>query len=199
MFYYLFCGSGWEEAGRRLGFINPVPVRFSSWFQELKLQTVFMFSDDTRMEDMSQDLFDCDSETPDLLLQHLPPPPPPPWTDSLLLHSHFLQSVCSLQRLDSSSRALDDLCLTPGCDGGSAVAETVSLLLDCVVASCRDPPAPGLPDPLPRACQVASRALDVLCSPGRPSVEVTRRVEEALRALTQTLLGSKRPGRVSNV
>ncbi|XP_043962034.1 meiosis-specific protein MEI4 isoform X2 [Gambusia affinis] len=179
-------------------------------------------ADEAIMEDLSQDLFgpgspafgadpppDCDSETPDFLLQDPPfpfplplplplPPPPPPsrlqsdsWSDSLLPHMRFLQSLCSLQRLDGSSVAL-----APEGHGGSAASETIFLLLDSVAAACGAPPPPGLPDLLPQACRVASRALDLLCS-GRPSADLQRCVEEALRELTRTLLHSQRPGRAA--
>ncbi|KAM4712919.1 meiosis-specific protein MEI4 isoform 1-T2 [Anableps anableps] len=169
-------------------------------------------ADHTILEDLSQDLFgpgssafsadpppDCDSETPDLLL---PEPPPPsrqqgdPWSDALLPHMRFLQSLWSLQRLDSSSRAFEAQCLTPEGAGGSVVAETVCVLLDSVVGVCRDPPAPGLPDLVLQACQAASRALDLLCS-RRPSVDLMRRVEEPLRELTQMLLRSRHPCRAA--
>ncbi|XP_014909941.1 meiosis-specific protein MEI4 [Poecilia latipinna] len=169
-------------------------------------------ADEAIMEDLSQDLFgpgspafsadpppDRDSETPDLLL-HYPPPPPPlpssssrlqtdPWSDALLPHMRFLQSLCSVQRLDGSSVAL-----APEGHGGSAASETVFLLLDSVAATCRAPLPPGLPDLLPQASRAASRALDLLCC-GRPSVDLQRRLEEALRELTQMLLHSQRPGR----
>ncbi|XP_008395234.1 meiosis-specific protein MEI4 isoform X2 [Poecilia reticulata] len=168
-------------------------------------------ADGAIMEDLSQDLFgpgspafsadpppDRDSETPDLLLHSPPPLPPPPsrlqsdpWSDALLPHMRFLQSLCSLQRLDGSSAAL-----APEGHGDSAASETVFLLLDSVAAACRAPPPPGLPDLLPQACRVASRALDLLCS-GRPSADLRRRLEEALRELTRTLLHSQRPGRAA--
>ncbi|XP_032440856.1 meiosis-specific protein MEI4 [Xiphophorus hellerii] len=175
-------------------------------------------ADEAIMEDLSQDLFgpgspafgddpppDRDSETPDLLLQDLPLPPPlsppplpppsrlqsDPWSDALLPHMRFLQSLCSLQRLDGSSAAL-----APEGHGGSAASETILLLLDSVAAACGAPTPPGLPDLLPQACRAASRALDLLCS-GRPSADLRRRVEEALRELTRTLLHSRRPGRAA--
>ncbi|XP_014831113.1 PREDICTED: meiosis-specific protein MEI4-like [Poecilia mexicana] len=173
-------------------------------------------ADEAIMEDLSQDLFgpgspafsadpppDHDSETPDLLLHYPPPPPPPPlpssssrlrtdpWSDALLPHMRFLQSLCSLQRLDGSSVAL-----APEGHGGSAASETVFLLLDSVAVACRAPLLPGLPDLLPQACQAASRALDLLCC-GRPSLDLRRRLEEALRQLTQMLLHSPRPGRAA--
>uniref|UniRef100_A0A3B3VG83 Meiosis-specific, MEI4 homolog (S. cerevisiae) n=1 Tax=Poecilia latipinna TaxID=48699 RepID=A0A3B3VG83_9TELE len=114
-----------------------------------------------------------------------------PWSDALLPHMRFLQSLCSVQRLDGSSVAL-----APEGHGGSAASETVFLLLDSVAATCRAPLPPGLPDLLPQASRAASRALDLLCC-GRPSVDLQRRLEEALRELTQMLLHSQRPGRVS--
>uniref|UniRef100_A0A3B5R0G1 Meiosis-specific, MEI4 homolog (S. cerevisiae) n=1 Tax=Xiphophorus maculatus TaxID=8083 RepID=A0A3B5R0G1_XIPMA len=110
-----------------------------------------------------------------------------PWSDALLPHMRFLQSLCSLQRLDGSSAAL-----APEGHGGSAASETILLLLDSVAAACGAPTPPGLPDLLPQACRAASRALDLLCS-GRPSADLRRRVEEALRELTRTLLHSRRP------
>ncbi|MEQ2210528.1 hypothetical protein XENOCAPTIV_015011, partial [Xenoophorus captivus] len=166
---------------------------------------------ETIMVDMSQDLFgrespvciaDCDSETPDLL-QPAPPPPSKHQRDSqrdaLLPHMQFLQSLWSLQRLDSSSRGVEALCLTPEGDGGSVVAETICLLLDSVVAACKEPPVLPLSDLVLQACQVASRALDLICSPRWPSVDFMRRVEEPISELTQILLHSKHPSRVSNV
>ncbi|KAM4528718.1 meiosis-specific protein MEI4 [Fundulus diaphanus] len=164
---------------------------------------------DAVVEDMSLDLFapvsgadhppDRDSETPDLLLQE---PAAPPSTqrrdsgsDALRPHMRFLQCLCSLHRLDSSSTGVQ--ALTPDGDGGSVVAQTVCLLLDSVVAACRDPPALAPPDLVLQACQVASRASELLCSAGRPSVDFMRRVEEPLRELTQMLLHSKHPSMVA--
>ncbi|XP_013873404.1 meiosis-specific protein MEI4 isoform X2 [Austrofundulus limnaeus] len=168
------------------------------------------------MDALSQDLFspgslvscagpqlDCDSETPDLLLQDppvLPPPPGPcggPGGSSLRPHVHFLLSLCALQRAECSGGA-EARFFGPDGTVGSVTADTVCHLLRCVVAACRDPPAPGLPpDLVLRACQVASRALELLCAPRRPSVELMRRVEEPLKELIQTLLLSKRASRAA--
>uniref|UniRef100_A0A096MBP6 Meiotic double-stranded break formation protein 4 n=1 Tax=Poecilia formosa TaxID=48698 RepID=A0A096MBP6_POEFO len=164
----------------------------------------FHLSDEAIMEDLSQDLFgpgspafsadpppDRDSETPDLLLHSRLQTDP--WSDALLPHMRFLQSLCSVQRLDGSSVAL-----APEGHGGSAASETVFLLLDSVAVACRAPLLPGLPDLLPQASRAASRALDLLCC-GRPSLDLRRRLEEALRQLTQMLLHSPRPGRIDGL
>uniref|UniRef100_A0A3Q2PEI0 Meiotic double-stranded break formation protein 4 n=1 Tax=Fundulus heteroclitus TaxID=8078 RepID=A0A3Q2PEI0_FUNHE len=160
----------------------------------------------SRSLDTSLDLFaplsgadpppDRDSETPDLLLQEpaAPPQQRDGGSDALLPHMRFLQHLCSLQRLDGSSSGLQP----PDGGGGSVVAQTVCLLLDSVAAACRDPPALAPPDLLLQACRVASRASELLCSAGRPSVDFMRRVEEPLRELTQMLLHSKHPSMVSN-
>ncbi|XP_021169283.2 meiosis-specific protein MEI4 [Fundulus heteroclitus] len=160
---------------------------------------------DAVVEDTSLDLFaplsgadpppDRDSETPDLLLQEPAAPPQQRHcgSDALLPHMRFLQHLCSLQRLDASSSGLQP----PDGDGGSVVAQTVCLLLDSVAAACRDPPALAPPDLLLQACRVASRASELLCSAGRPSVDFMRRVEEPLRELTQMLLHSKHPSMVA--
>ncbi|MEQ2222109.1 hypothetical protein ILYODFUR_022512 [Ilyodon furcidens] len=157
---------------------------------------------------MSQDLFggespvcvaDCDSETPDLLQPAAAPPSKhqrDSQRDALLPHMQFLQCLWSLQRLDSSSRGVEALCLTPEGDGGSVVAETICLLLDSVVAACKEPPVLPLSDHVLQACQVASRALDLICLPRWPSVDFMRRVEEPIIELTQILLHSKHPSRV---
>uniref|UniRef100_A0A096MBM8 Meiotic double-stranded break formation protein 4 n=1 Tax=Poecilia formosa TaxID=48698 RepID=A0A096MBM8_POEFO len=139
----------------------------SSW------ETCFHLSDEAIMEDLSQDLFGPGSPAFSA--------DPPPDRDS---------SLCSVQRLDGSSVAL-----APEGHGGSAASETVFLLLDSVAVACRAPLLPGLPDLLPQASRAASRALDLLCC-GRPSLDLRRRLEEALRQLTQMLLHSPRPGRL---
>uniref|UniRef100_A0A096M2R1 Meiotic double-stranded break formation protein 4 n=1 Tax=Poecilia formosa TaxID=48698 RepID=A0A096M2R1_POEFO len=135
-----------------------------------------------------QELISVDP-TPDLLLHSRLQTDP--WSDALLPHMRFLQSLCSVQRLDGSSVAL-----APEGHGGSAASETVFLLLDSVAVACRAPLLPGLPDLLPQASRAASRALDLLCC-GRPSLDLRRRLEEALRQLTQMLLHSPRPGRAA--
>ncbi|KAK5603868.1 hypothetical protein CRENBAI_026452 [Crenichthys baileyi] len=167
-------------------------------------------ADETIMVDMSQDLFgrespvcvaDCDSETPDLFQEPASPPSNhqrESRRDALLPQMQFLQSLWSLHRLDSSSsRGVEALCLTPEGDGGSVVAETICLLLDSVVAACKEPPVLRLSDLVLQACQVASRALDLICSPRWPSVDFMRRVEEPIIELTQILLHSKPPSRAA--
>ncbi|XP_015260046.1 PREDICTED: meiosis-specific protein MEI4-like [Cyprinodon variegatus] len=159
---------------------------------------------DAILDAVSQDLIApaSDSLTPELMLQDAPPPPPKPrgpQTDALRPHMHFLLSLLSLHRLDASSSGVEALCWPAEGGGASAVAETLCVLLDSVVTVFKEPPALGLADPAPQACQVASRALDLLCSLRRPSVDFMRRVEEAMRELTQMLLHSKHPSRVSNV
>ncbi|XP_024858248.1 meiosis-specific protein MEI4 isoform X2 [Kryptolebias marmoratus] len=144
------------------------------------------------MDDLSQDLFgpgslmSCDSETPDLLLQD---PPRSPGGAALRPHVHFLLSLCALHRVGVEARLF-----SPDGLSGSVLADTVCHLLRCVAASCGNPPAPGFPpDLVLRACQVAARALELLCSPRWPSVEFMRRVEELLKQLTEVLLHSKQP------
>lgn len=168
------------------------------------------------MDALSQDLFspgslvscsdpqlDCDSETPELHQDPpvLPPPPPGPCGgrdgSALHPHVHFLLSLCALQRAEGSG-GMEACFFGPNGPAASVTADTVCHLLHCVVAACRDAPAPGLPpDLVLRACQVVSRALELLCTPRRPSVKLMRRVEEPLKELIQMLLLSKRASRVS--
>ncbi|TMS12503.1 Meiosis-specific protein MEI4 [Larimichthys crocea] len=174
---------------------------------------------DETMDISSQDLFgpesvgfsaglqpDSDSDTPDLLLDdlrpaipsHQPPQPPVPSSDdgvprgkASLPHVHFLQSLCSLHRVEESSRGLESLWFQP--DGGvdSVLVDSVCQLLDSVVAACRDHlPLPGPCDFVLEGCRVAAQAMELFCSQRLPSVEFMRRVEEPLTALTGMLLQS---------
>ncbi|XP_070782387.1 meiosis-specific protein MEI4 [Enoplosus armatus] len=163
--------------------------------------------------DVSQDLFGpesvansedlqpgCDSETPELLLHDpqpaiTPPQPPVPssrqWSprgNATLPHVQFLQSLCSLHRVEGDRRGLESLWFGPDGDAGSVLVDSVCQLLDSVVAACRDPPPLGPRDLVPRACRVAAGAMDLFCSQRLPSAEFRRRVEESLRELTGTLL-----------
>ncbi|TKS75325.1 Meiosis-specific protein MEI4 [Collichthys lucidus] len=167
---------------------------------------------DETMDISSQDLFGpesvgfSDSDTPDLLLDdlrpaipsHQPPQPPVPSSDdggprgkASLPHVHFLQSLCSLHRVEESSRGLESLWFHP--DGGvdSVLVDSVCQLLDSVVAACRDHlPLPGPCDFVLEGCRVAAQAMELFCSQRLPSVEFMRRVEEPLTALTGMLLQS---------
>ncbi|TKS75304.1 Meiosis-specific protein MEI4 [Collichthys lucidus] len=174
---------------------------------------------DETMDISSQDLFGpesvgfSDSDTPDLLLDdlrpaipsHQPPQPPVPSSDdggprgkASLPHVHFLQSLCSLHRVEESSRGLESLWFHP--DGGvdSVLVDSVCQLLDSVVAACRDHlPLPGPCDFVLEGCRVAAQAMELFCSQRLPSVEFMRRVEEPLTALTGMLLQSNQLSGVS--
>ncbi|XP_041832499.1 meiosis-specific protein MEI4 isoform X2 [Melanotaenia boesemani] len=160
---------------------------------------------DNADDDMSQDLFgpgssvysaelqpDGESETPKDLLTA--PELPPRLLPSPFPHVCFLQSLCALHRVEGNRRGLEALWFSPDGDMVSVLVDTVCQLLDPVVAACRDPPALGPPDLVLQACQVAARAMELFCSQRMPSVELVRRVEEALRELTQMLLYSHQPG-----
>ncbi|XP_041832502.1 meiosis-specific protein MEI4 isoform X4 [Melanotaenia boesemani] len=162
---------------------------------------------DNADDDMSQDLFgpgssvysaelqpDGESETPKDLLTA--PELPPRLLPSPFPHVCFLQSLCALHRVEGNRRGLEALWFSPDGDMVSVLVDTVCQLLDPVVAACRDPPALGPPDLVLQACQVAARAMELFCSQRMPSVELVRRVEEALRELTQMLLYSHQPGQV---
>ncbi|XP_034384022.1 meiosis-specific protein MEI4 [Cyclopterus lumpus] len=165
---------------------------------------------DDPMDNASQDLFSpgseacstdlqpgCDSGTPELLQQDpqpaIPPPDPPAPSSprggkSVIPHAQFLQSLCALHRVKESDRGLESLWFSPEGGTGSVLAESVCQLLDSVVAACRDPPPLGTGDPVPQACRVAARAMDLFCSQRLPSVEFTGHVEESLREMTALLL-----------
>eukprot|EP00064_Thunnus_orientalis_P019738 superscaffoldBa00005076_g19866 len=178
---------------------------------------------DETMGDASQDLFGpgsevhsadlqqgSDSETPDLLQQDPQPDiilpsllfpsshHADPQGKAMLPHMQFLQSLCTLHRVEGSDKDLQSLWLGPDGDAGSVLMDTVCQLLDSVVAASRDPPLPGPYDLVLKACQVAARAMDLFCSQRLPSAEFMRRVEESLRELTGMLLHSNQPSRVSN-
>ncbi|KAM4521755.1 meiosis-specific protein MEI4 [Odontesthes bonariensis] len=158
--------------------------------------------DDSRLDDMSQDLFGPGSseETPEVLPKapepaapQPPPPPSHPRRDALFSHVHFLQSLCGLQRVEGSGGGQEALWFSPDGDTAAVLGDTVCQLLDCVVAACKDPPALGPPDLVLRACQAAARASDLLCSQRLPPVEFVRRVEERERELTRMLLHTNQP------
>ncbi|XP_038583253.1 meiosis-specific protein MEI4 isoform X3 [Micropterus salmoides] len=144
----------------------------------------------------------CDSETPELLLPDhqpaVPSPQPPvpsshhggPRGNAALPHVQFLQSLCSLHRVDGDHRGLESLWFSSDVDVGSVLVDSVCQLLDSVVAACRDPPPLGPRDLVLQACRVAAGAMDLFCSQRPPSVEFMRRVEESLRELTAMLLHS---------
>uniref|UniRef100_UPI0037E81578 meiosis-specific protein MEI4 n=1 Tax=Semicossyphus pulcher TaxID=241346 RepID=UPI0037E81578 len=168
--------------------------------------------------DVSQDLFGpgsvacssdlqpgCDSETPELnprdpqsaLTSPQPPVPSGHQLRSVLPHVHFLQSLCALHRVEGNSRGLESLWFCSDGDAGSVLVDSVCQLLDSVLASCRDPPPLGPADLVLQGCQVAARAMDLLCSRRLPSVEFMRRVEESLRELTGMLLHSNQLSRAA--
>ncbi len=174
------------------------------------------------MDFTSQDLFDpestmhntdlqpdCDSETPDFLLQDAqpavtspkPPAPPSHHADpcgtAVLPHVQFLQSLCALRRVEESSRGLESLWFQPDGDAASVLVESVCQLLDSVVQACRDPPPLGPRDLILHACQVVAQAMDLFCSQRLPTAEFLRRVEEPLRELTGMLLHCNQLSRVS--
>ncbi|XP_054474957.1 meiosis-specific protein MEI4 [Anoplopoma fimbria] len=149
----------------------------------------------------------CDSETPELLQPDPPPaiplPQPPvpssphggPCGKTLVPHAQFLQSLCSLHRVEEDSRGLESLWFSPEGGVGSVLADSVCQLLDSVVAACRVPLQLGSGDPVLQACRVVTRAMDLFCSQRLPSVEFTRSVEESLRELTVLLLHSNQLSR----
>ncbi|XP_038583251.1 meiosis-specific protein MEI4 isoform X1 [Micropterus salmoides] len=150
----------------------------------------------------------CDSETPELLLPDhqpaVPSPQPPvpsshhggPRGNAALPHVQFLQSLCSLHRVDGDHRGLESLWFSSDVDVGSVLVDSVCQLLDSVVAACRDPPPLGPRDLVLQACRVAAGAMDLFCSQRPPSVEFMRRVEESLRELTAMLLHSNELSRL---
>ncbi|XP_077949500.1 meiosis-specific protein MEI4 [Gasterosteus aculeatus] len=166
--------------------------------------------DDTS-DDASQDLFapggeshggdsppGSGSETPTLLPPAFAPPRPPlpsglplrPGGEPSVPHARFLQSLCSLHRVDDGSRGLESLWFGPVGASSSVLPDSVCQLLDSVMALCRAPPPLGLGDGVLQACRVAARATDLFCSQRRPSLEFTRRVEESLAELMALLLHS---------
>ncbi|XP_074472087.1 meiosis-specific protein MEI4 isoform X2 [Sebastes fasciatus] len=175
-------------------------------------------NDDT-MDNASQDLFGPGSEAysadlqpgsetpellPELLQQDTQPAitfPQPPLSSSprgkaMLAHGQFLQSLCSLHRVEGNNRGLESLWFSPDGGAGSELVESVCQLLDSVVAACRDPSPLGPCELVLQACQVAARAMDLFCSQRLPSVEFKRRVEESLRELTELLLHSDQLSRL---
>lgn len=178
---------------------------------------------DNTVDDVSQDLFgpeslthsaalqaDCDSETPELMLQdpqpsmtspHLPAPSTfhvGPQGNTIYPHVQFLQSLCSLHGVEGNNKGLEALWFSPDGDAGSVLVDSVCQLLDSVVTACRDPLPLGPHDLVPQACRVAAQAMDLFCTQRLPSAEFVRRVEESLRELTAMLLNSNQPSRVSN-
>ncbi|XP_044026078.1 meiosis-specific protein MEI4 isoform X1 [Siniperca chuatsi] len=137
---------------------------------------------DNTMDNVSQDLFGpesaaysanlqlgSDSETPELLLEDpqpavtSPQPPVPssrhgsPRGKAMLPHVQFLQSLCSLHRVEGNHRGLESLWFCPDGDAGSVLVDSVCQLLDSVVAACRDPPPLG---PRTSSCRPARSQLE---------------------------------------
>ncbi|XP_069033576.1 meiosis-specific protein MEI4 isoform X1 [Embiotoca jacksoni] len=144
------------------------------------------------------DLLLPDSETPDLLLPDSEPQPPPPARrpggrhgDTAFPQVQFLQSLCSLQRVEGGPEAL----WSSDGEAGSVLEETLVQLLDSVVAACRDPPALGPPDLVLRASRVAARAMELYGSRRMPSAEFRKRLEEPLREMTRMLLHQNQTSR----
>ncbi|XP_028997753.1 meiosis-specific protein MEI4 isoform X4 [Betta splendens] len=159
-------------------------------------------ADDTP-EAGSQDLFGpeglvhADSDTPDLSLQDLVSAvtsPQPPVCAAMHPHVHFLQRLCSLQRVGGRNQGLEALWFSPDGEAGSVLVDSLCRLLDSVVRTCGGPPL-GFHDPVPQACRVAAQAMDLFCSQRLPSVELKKHVEESLRELTVMLLHSNQPSR----
>ncbi|XP_028997752.1 meiosis-specific protein MEI4 isoform X2 [Betta splendens] len=161
-------------------------------------------ADDTP-EAGSQDLFGpeglvhADSDTPDLSLQDLVSAvtsPQPPVCAAMHPHVHFLQRLCSLQRVGGRNQGLEALWFSPDGEAGSVLVDSLCRLLDSVVRTCGGPPL-GFHDPVPQACRVAAQAMDLFCSQRLPSVELKKHVEESLRELTVMLLHSNQPSRAA--
>ncbi|XP_046878076.1 meiosis-specific protein MEI4 [Hypomesus transpacificus] len=106
-----------------------------------------------------------------------------PQGKALLLHMHFLQSVCALRRV--------------GCEGGvhaaelsasdsSVVGDSVCQLLSSVVGICRDslPPLPLLR----QAACVAAQAVEYWGPLGRPPEPIVIQGEDTLKELLGVLL-----------
>ena len=114
-----------------------------------------------------------------------------PQGKALLLHMHFLQSVCALRRV--------------GCEGGvhaaelsasdsSVVGDSVCQLLSSVVGICRDslPPLPLLR----QAACVAAQAVEYWGPLGRPPEPIVIQGEDTLKELLGVLLHNDQLNRV---
>lgn len=149
---------------------------------------------------------DSDSETPELLPAvtsacSADPPRPQecPLKKTQLPHMQFLQSLYSLHRINRNDHGLESLWFSPNGDAGSVLMDSVCLLLDSIVAACRDPPGLGPCDLLLEACWMVARAMDLFCSQKTPSADFKRRVESSLKELTELLLHCDHLSRVSDV
>lgn len=171
------------------------------------------FVDASRVDDTSPDLFSPGSAVGGADLQPnrisfepltqdpkltIPTPQLLPFCQTNDSHLRFLRSLCGLQQLKGNSRGQEALWFGHDGEMCSVFADTMCQLLDSVVAACRPPATVGPTDLVLQACQVAAQALDLFCSQRMPSVELLSRMEEPLRELTQMLLHSKQPSRVSN-
>ncbi|XP_068610242.1 meiosis-specific protein MEI4-like [Brachionichthys hirsutus] len=123
--------------------------------------------------------------------ESLTPPPSGPPGRLLLPSVRLLQSLCSLRQVEGSGGGL---WFRSGGGSGPVLADAVCQLLESVVAVCRDPPPLGPPDLVLQACRVGGGAMDVFCSQRLPSEDFLRRVQEALRELTGTLLDRNQQG-----
>ncbi|KAK5903070.1 hypothetical protein CgunFtcFv8_006882 [Champsocephalus gunnari] len=133
------------------------------------------------------------SPLPSLLLL-LPPspsrPPSVPRGETHLPQVRFLQALLSLQRANGP------LCF--GADGGALLVDSVCCLLVSVVRLCRDAPPPGPGESVLQACHVSASSMEMFCSHRLPDADFRRRVEAALRDLTEMLLHSKGIHRVQS-
>lgn len=131
---------------------------------------------------------------PSSLLLHLPPspdrPPSVPRGETHLPQVHFLQALLSLQRANGP------LCF--GADGGALLVDSVCCLLVSVVRLCRDAPPLGPGESVLQACHVSASSMEMFCSHRLPDEDFRRRVEAALRDLTEMLLHNKGIHRVSS-
>ncbi|KAJ4928750.1 hypothetical protein JOQ06_004376, partial [Pogonophryne albipinna] len=86
-------------------------------------------------------------------------------------------------------RANDPLCF--GADGGALLVDSVCRLLVSVVRLCRDAPLLGPGESVLQACHVSASSMEMFCSHRLPDEHFRRRVEAALRDLTEMLLYNK--------
>ncbi|XP_061757413.1 meiosis-specific protein MEI4-like isoform X1 [Nerophis ophidion] len=127
------------------------------------------------------------SDTPELLpLAFLSNQPKDPERGAASLpHVHFLQSLCTLQRVGSGP---DSLWLGPGESAGTLLPDTLCVLMDSVVSAFRDRRTAKEGELALKACRAWTQALDWFFCQNAPCGDLITHMHSSLKELTAILM-----------